>query len=129
MVAGERALPPDVERFVLECIPSVVHLEALLLLRSRGDEDLPLETMATLLYVDSTRAAQTLADLAVRSLIVARSPRGPFRFMPRPDRRAAIDALADAHRTMLVPLTRFIHESAEHRSIRDFADAFRFRKE
>jgi len=33
---GENDLiPPRVERFVTECIPSVVHMEALLLLRSR----------------------------------------------------------------------------------------------
>lgn len=128
-MAGEPALPPDVERFVVECIPSVVHLEALLLLRSRAEEDLPLGTIATLLYVQPERAAQTLGDLALRHLILARTPQGPYRFMPRPDRRASIDSLADVHRTMLIPLTRFIHESAEHRSIRDFADAFRFRKE
>lgn len=128
-MAGELALPPEVERFVLECIPSVVHLEALLLVRSRPEEDLPLETLATLLYVEPAGAAQVLADLAARHLVSARSPQGPYRFMPRPDRRASIDALAEVHRTMLIPLTRFIHESAEHRSIRDFADAFRFRKE
>lgn len=128
-VAGESVLPLEVERFVVECIPSVVHLEALLLLRSRAQEELPLETVATLLYVEPARAAKVLWDLSLRHLISARSQRGPYRFMPRPDRRASIDRLAEAHRTMLIPLTRFIHEVAEHRSIRDFANAFRFRKE
>ncbi len=128
-MAGECALPPEVEHFVRECIPSVVHLEALLLLRSRGEDELPLETIATLLYVGPGTAAQVLADLSMRNLVSARSSRGPYRFTPRPDRRAPIDELADVYRTMLIPLTRFIHESADQRSIRDFAEAFRFRKE
>lgn len=128
-MAGEHPLPPEVERFVLECVPSIAHLEALLLLRSRAHEELSLETIATRLYVDPARAAQVLAELEGCNLVSARSPRGPYRLSQRPDRRDAIDALAETHRTMLVPLTRFVHESAAHRSIRDFAEAFRFRRE
>lgn len=128
-MVDDRALSPEVERFVVDCIPSVVHLEALLLLRSHASQELSLEEVATLLYVDAQSATKAMADLVASRLVSALSPRGPFRFAPEVDRGAPVEALARAHRTKLVPLTRFIHESAARRSIRDFADAFRFRKE
>lgn len=128
-MVDDRALPPEVERFVADCIPSVVHLEAVLLLRSHGSQELSLEEIATLLYVDVQIATRAIVDLVASRLVSAQSPRGPFRFAPEADRRAGVEALAEAYRTRLIPLTRFIHESAARRSIRDFADAFRFRKE
>ncbi len=120
----------ELERWVLECIPSVVHLEAILLLRQRSDEAISAATMAALLFVESKAALSALEDLVAEGLVAATGAEGPFRYAPStPERRAAVDALAEVHRTRLVPLSRFIHEHAQARSIRDFAAAFRLRKD
>jgi hypothetical protein len=127
---SEAALPPGVERFVIDCIPTVVHLEALLLLRSRSSDPLAVDPIARLLYVDVPVASQALTDLVARGLLAASGPRGPFRYAPAyPERRACVDDLAEVHRTRLIALSRFIHERAQSRNIRDFADAFRLRKD
>jgi predicted ArsR family transcriptional regulator len=128
VVTGEAVLPPEVQHLVLQCIPSVAHLEALLLLRSRAKEELAVETIARALFIDPSAAAQVLAHLVARRLVWARSSSGPFRFAPAPDREKAVEQLAETYRTRLVPLSRFIHENAGQQGIRDFADAFRLRK-
>jgi hypothetical protein len=126
----EDFLPGDVERFVLECIPSVVHLEALLLLRRRPDESVSGEAMAALLFVTPAVALSALDDLASKGLLLKTGTRGPFRYAAQsPESQATIDALAEAHRTRLLPLSRFIHEQAQARTLRDFANAFRLRKD
>ena len=87
-------------------------------------------TMAALLFIEPEAALSTLNDLVAKGLVAATGAEGPFRYAPsRPERRAAVDALAEVHRTRLVPLSRFIHEHAQAQSIRDFADAFRLRKD
>lgn len=127
---ADEAIPPDIERFVLDCIPTVVHLEALLLMRSHPDQDVSADAMAHLLYVQTRVALEALGDLVARGLLVSHSVEGPFRYGPStPERSALVDRLAEVYRTRLILLSRFIHEQAQSRSIHDFANAFRLRKD
>ena len=129
MVSGD-LLSGELERLVLDCIPSVVHLEALLLLRQRASEAVSAATLGALLFVEPATALSAVHDLVAKGLVAAMGAQGPFRYGPSPPERCAVvDALAEVHRTRLVPLSRFIHEHAQARSIRDFADAFRLRKD
>ena len=123
------AIPPAVRRFVIDCIPSVVHMEALLMLRSREGVHVRAEAIAGALFVELKVARGALEALYGRGLLHAAAPGGPYWYSPHsPELRGRVDDLADAHRTRLVPLSRFIHERNDARSLEDFANAFRFRK-
>lgn len=126
----DEAIPLEIQRFVVDCIPSVVHLEALLLMRSHPDQDVSVDAMARLLYVQTRVALQALDQLVARGLLAAHSVEGPFRYGPStPERSALVDRLAEVHRTRLIPLSHFIHQHGQSRSIQDFANAFRLRKD
>ena len=56
-------IPDDVRRFLLGAIPSVPHLEALLLVRAEPDEPWTAARLARRLYVDENGAARLLRDL------------------------------------------------------------------
>ena len=56
-------IPDDVRRFLLGAIPSVPHLEALLLLRAEQSESWTAARLARRLYVDEVAAAPLLRDL------------------------------------------------------------------
>jgi len=71
-----------------------------------------------------------LEDLGGCHLVHAATSIGPFRYAPSaPDARAKVDELAETYRTRLIPLSRFIHQRAEARSMESFANAFRLRKD
>ena len=124
------ALPPRVERFVGAFIPSVLHLEALLYLRARPEQELTVETVAAALYVAPAAAGRALADLGRHSLVRDTPARGVFAYAPATaELREGVDELADTYRVRLVPLHEFIHSRAAASSIQDFADAFRLRKD
>jgi DNA-binding IclR family transcriptional regulator len=126
---AERALPESVERLVTDCIPSVVHLEALLHLRSRSGADVTVDEIAERLFVPGTQAARVLSELTSRGLLQERRP-SSFTYAPAtPASSAAVDELAETYRTRLVPLHQFIHERQRSSAAHDFANAFRLRKD
>ncbi len=123
------AIPPNVETFVVRHLTTVVHMEALLLLREHGREGLHVDAIAGSLYVDRPTAQRVLGDLCRSGLVQLPSPTAPYHYAPySAELRSTIDDLAEVYRTRLIPLSRFIHERAAVQSIQDFADAFRFRK-
>ena len=120
-------LPDDVRAFVLRHIDSVAELEALLLTRSAAHQDWAVAEIARRLYVTEPEAASVVRALHRRGLL---SQAGDaFRYQPKTDElRRDVDALAAAYPRFLIPLTKLIH-SKPPASLRDFADAFRFREE
>ena len=52
---------------------------------------------------------------------------GFYRYAPRADYRATIDALAAAYARQLIPITNLIHD--KRRNIQAFLDAFKLRKD
>lgn len=122
----DNPVPPEVRLFIFDCIESVAHLEALLLLKDSPDQDWDIPSLARRLYIGQAEAAQILESLTVCEL-AQRSSAG-FRYRTRDaERRRLIEALAESHAKFLVPLTRLIHDKAS--GIRKFADAFKFRKD
>lgn len=118
----------DVERFLLDSIDTVPHLEALLLLFQSPSIAWSVEQLAARIYVSDKQATSILEDLARRSLItrVEQSP-ARYQYVPRSDgQRGLLDQVALAYRTQLVQVTRFIHSNASG-SVRDFARAFRLK--
>jgi hypothetical protein len=120
-------IPDDVRRFLLGAIPSVPHLEALLLLRAEQSEPWTAARLARRLYVDEAAAAPLLRDLHAAGLL---QPTGHgYRFGPADDALsgtiAELDAVYSRH---VVEVAELIHSSSDRKALR-FADAFRLRKE
>ena len=116
----------DVRRFVVARIPSVAHLEALLLLRSTGTP-WPLQELSARLYLSTTHVEALVDDLQARELAVRDGECA--RYLPKNETLAqAVDALSAAYGKRLVDVTRLIHSMMEKKAHR-FADAFNVRKD
>jgi predicted ArsR family transcriptional regulator len=120
-----------VDQFILDEIDSVPHLEALLLVWNRRPRQWSAEQMARELYVQPERAAKILQDLANRSLISASRETGPAFFFyesKSSERDDLLDAVDRIYRAEVVRVSTMIHAKASP-AVRDFARAFRFKKE
>ena len=123
-------LPPEVRQFVLDWLPTIVHLEALVLLHGDPQGAFSADDVGCKLYVQTPVAVRVLDDLVANGLAAAGSAEGTFRYAPAtPARAAGVDRVVEAHGARLVPLSRFIHELDQARGLHDFANAFRLRKD
>ena len=119
-------IPADLRDFILRCIDSVAHLEALLLLRASPETSWEVAAVAARLYSSTEQAGEVLAQLCDEHLLVCED--GTFRYAGQPpEHRAMIDRLAESYAKQLIPITNLIH--SKPRRIRQFADAFKFRKD
>jgi hypothetical protein len=126
MAAG--AIEPAVERFLLDSIDTVPHLEALLLLHQSPVTVWTVGDLAARIYVNDKQASGILEDLTRRALIV-RLEQNPAKYQysaRSAEQCVLLDKVAQTYRTQLVQLTRFIHSNASG-SVRDFARAFRLK--
>ena len=126
----QQAIPEDIRRFVLTSIPSVPHLEALLLLRGAG-EAWDNAVLAERLYIGE-KAAALMEELCRAGMCAvekseANLPR--YRYHPSSDfLRTTIDSLAEFYARHLVEITHLIHSRLD-RKAQQFADAFKWRKD
>lgn len=124
-------IPEDIRRFVLTSIPSVPHLEALLLLRAGEADFWRTEVVAERLYIGEKTASNVLRDLCLAHMAAGCGAAGAlsYRYQPATQAlRATIDNLADLYARRLVEVTHLIHSSTE-RKAQQFADAFKWRKD
>lgn len=120
------AITGEVRRFLLAVVPSVPHLEALLLLRGQPRAWAARE-LAQRLYLDEARVQGLLDELAQAGLVS--TDEGGVRFAPADaDVAATVDAVALAYARHVVAVTQLIHSTSDRKAQR-FADAFRLRKE
>ena len=128
---AQHAIPEDIRRFLLTSIPSVPHLEALLLLRGTPG---PWSTAAVAerLYLGEKPAAGLLDDLCQSGMAVGASKDGApalYHYQPVSEfLRVTIDSLAEFYARHLVDVTHLIH-SKHDRKAQQFADAFKWRKD
>lgn len=122
-------IPEDVQRFILTCIPSIPHLEALLLLRANASRAWEAREVAERLYVPEAKAVAVLADLGAAGLLVSEQTPLRYRYEPAPDElRQLLDRVAHAYAAHLVEMTNLVHSKTD-RKARQFADAFKLRKD
>ena len=125
MVQG--TIPDAVKRLIAERIDSVAELEAILLLRGERDRWWTALDAGRRLYVSTTVATHTLSVLSERGFLACDGER--YRYEPREDDLdAVVDALSTSYSESLIAVTAAIH-SKPSQSVRQFADAFRLRKE
>lgn len=118
-----------VDRFVLEEVDSVPHLEALLLLRNSRQALWTAKDLAGALYIVEDRALEVLRDWTGKGLFTHDETASPerFRFAPQPPEREELLALLDAgYRHDLVRISTMIHNKKS--PVREFARAFDLRK-
>lgn len=120
----------QVDRFIVEEIDSVPQLEALLLFWNNRPKAWSSESMARALYVSSEIAHEIFRSLAQRRLITeTEDPRDHFVLnadsLEKQQLLAAVDTI---YRRELVRISNMIHSKAS-RGVRDFANAFRLKKE
>ncbi|MFZ5475664.1 MAG: hypothetical protein ACOZNI_02715 [Myxococcota bacterium] len=114
--------------FLADHIPSVGHMEALVLAHDAPGQDWSVEDVAGRLYVPVATAEGILRDLARSGLLAEDAATKRYRYAPDPDglARRAADA-RDVYRRCLILVTQLIHERTETPAWR-FSDAFRFRR-
>ena len=125
-------IPDDLRRFVLTSIPSVPHLEALLLLRAAAAISWTGVMVAGRLYIGEKIALGILHDLCRSGMTEQHdTPDGQtlYRYRPAtPAMAVLVDRLAVLYASHLLEVTYLIHSTLE-RKAQLFADAFKWRKD
>jgi len=125
----DEATGAEVRRFILTSIPSVPHLETLLLLLRERNREWDAAGVAHRIYVPEKTAAAVLADLGASGLLACDDQLRRCRFDATREALAALVGRLDAEYARdLVGVTRLIH-SRSSRQAQAFADAFKFRKD
>lgn len=120
--------PEDVRRFILTSIPSVPYLEAMLLLRADPEQAWDAALAARRLYISQHRAGELLHELAEAGIAQATRQGSGWVYGPDPALSALIEEVANLYSQDLVGVANLIHARNDNRA-RQFADAFRFRKD
>lgn len=122
------AVPDDLRSFILAHALTVPDIEALLIFRAARGETWNTGRIAQRLYVPDARAARVIIVLEALGAIAADAD-GAYAYCPRtPELDLLLSTLEVYYSRHLVKVSRLIH-SSEDKAARDFADAFRFRKE
>ena len=122
-----RKIPDDVRRFIQASIDSVSQLEALLIVHEHPHTEWTVEALSARLYISLRQTSAILSRLAGDRLVTKSN--GGFRYQPETEElNKMVDRLAEAYAKHLVPITQLIH-SKQGLRIREFPDAFDFRKE
>lgn len=120
----------DPYRFILENVDSIPHLEALILLWNSRPVGWTADELASRLYVRKEQVTQVMRDL-VRLQIAQELPGPPvkYSYFPRSEEQNETMQLVDnAYRRDLVRISTMVHSKASS-PVREFARAFRFRKD
>jgi len=120
----------DVYEYILEKIDSVPHLEAVILLWNSRPVGWTAEELASRLYVPTERSNEILQDL-VRQQLVQQSAASPprFSYLPRSEEQNEWMFRVDtAYRREIVRISTMLQSKASP-SVREFARAFRFKKD
>jgi len=120
----------DVYEYILEKLDSVPHLEAAILLWNSRPVGWTVEELASRIYVPTEKVAEILQDLLRQQLIQQSAASPPrFSYLPRNDEQNEWMFRVDtAYRREIVRISTMLHSKASP-SVREFARAFRFKKD
>lgn len=118
----------EVDRFIMDRIDSVPHLEALLLIwRDRGQASSATK-LAKQLWVTPDVAKKILQDLARDSFLDVESKTGEYIYRTDPETDRLISLTNETYQRELIRVSTMIH-SKPSAAVREFARAFRLKKE
>lgn len=120
----------DVYDYILEKIETVPHLEAVILLWNSRPVGWSADELASRLYVPAERVGEILRDLMRQQLVQqAPGPQPRFSYLPRNEEQNEWMYRVDtAYRREIVRISTMLHSKASP-SVREFARAFRFKKD
>lgn len=118
-------IPAETRDFIQRHIDSVAQLEALLLLRSDPSATWDVATIAKRLYAPKKEISDVLERLCADGLLSCKDE--VYRYACASEVQERVDRLASIYSRHLIPVTNMIH--AKPRRIREFSDAFKFRKD
>lgn len=115
------------DRLLIEKLKTVPHLEGLLLLWATRPKPWSAQELAARLYVGNEAGNRILLDLASEDLVVDAGG-VPKQYRSNPAFEALLSKLDEAYRSDLIGISNLIHAKSES-AVREFARAFRFKKE
>jgi hypothetical protein len=123
---SDELIPPELRDFLARHIDSIAQLEALLLARGSPAANWNKDETSRRLYISEAEATETLAHLAAHGFLIRQE--AGYNFRPQsPELERLVDLLAHHYARHLIPITNLIH--AKPRRIRQFADAFKLKKD
>ena len=125
-MTGDDPATQKVERFILEAIESVPHIEALLLLWKSRPKQWLLEEIAKALYVPPERAQAILHDLGTRGLVAREAAN--YSYVSTTEQDSLIEDVDRIYRRDLIRISTMIHSKASP-AVREFARAFRWKRD
>jgi hypothetical protein len=128
MTEDNRQEQSEVDRFIMDRIDTVPHLEALLLIWRDQTQASSVERLAKQLWVKPDIAKSILQDLARDGFLDTRKESGEYRYRSDPAHDGLIDLLNDVYQKELIRVSTMIH-SKPSAAVREFARAFRLKKE
>ena len=117
-------IPSDVRRLVAACLPSVPHLEALVLAHATPEHAWSAREFSDRLYVPIETAQAILSELVACRLLEAAGAEGELAKFAQGEARDAVASLAGLYARRVVEITRLIH-SRDAGAAQRLADAFR----
>ncbi len=119
-------IPDDVRDFIVRHIDSVAQLEALLLLRNNPGQSWDVPAAAKRLYASEQEVLGVLSRLRDDGLVSFND--GIFVYVGGSEQvREVVDRLSEVYARQLISVTNIIHAKPRH--IRQFSDAFKFKKD
>lgn len=120
----------QVDRFLVDEIDTVPQLEALLLIWNRRPKKWYCSEIAKALYISQELAQEVINHLVLHHLLVKVENSSDCYALrtDSPEKEQLLASLDAMYRRELVRVSNLIHAKAS-RAVRDFASAFRFKKE
>ncbi len=119
-------IPDAVQRFLFTSIPSVPHLETLMLLWREQERTFTVDDIASRLYV-SVDAARALADDLTRADLLCSEESGYRLNTDPPELRALLQELDRTYSRQVRAVAELIHSNVDRKAHR-FAKSFYWRK-
>ena len=117
-----------VDRFIMDRIDSVPHLEALLLIWRDRNQASFAEKLAKQLWVRADVANNILQDLARDGFLDVGSKSGEYIYGADPETDRLVGLVNETYQRELIRISTMIH-SKPSAAVREFARAFRLKKE
>ena len=126
----ERAIPPEVQRFIAEYIGSAEELEVLMLLFHAPDRGWDAQSVSQSIYTVPAAATMRLESLVAVGLLASSGGSNPtYRYAPaNPQMDQLVAGLATAYKEQRVAVIKLVFARPVD-PVRSFADAFKFKKD
>ena len=122
------AIPDPVRRFLLTSIPSVPHLETLMLLWREPERAFKADDIASRLYVSASVAAALADDLSHAELLAVEEDGASYRARQHPvELRELLDQVDRTYARQVKAVSQLLHSNL-NRKAHSFAEAFFWRK-